>query len=349
MFRFSRALAALSACFILVFTSLGVGFAQTSQTGGSGVQITPTRTEMSLLPGEQKDFSIAVKNVTKGPITVKSFFNDFEADNVTGEPQIITDPNRQVANSMKSYIKGLGDFPLAAGETKEVKLSVDIPSSASPGGYYGVVRFAAVPQGTEGEQAGTQVSLTASVASLLLVEVSGNITEQIQVDSIKACTVVFKDENQGKQEGDKLNTSAAPNCPKSSSIFLQKAPNDVSIAITNKGNSFSKPFGRVTVTRGGTEVYAYELNNTEPRGIILPNSSRVFSNKIENVNKFGRYTVTASVSYGQGGEVIVQKMSFWYIPTWMLLVLIALLVGLVVLIVVIYRKLGSKRKKHSKK
>lgn len=331
MLNIKRLVSGLVLTAIVVLSSFGVSLAQ-EQQGGSGLQITPTRTEMSLLPGEQKDFEITVKNVTQGTVDVKSFFNDFESDGITGEPQIVVDPNREIGNSMKRYVKGLEDFKLAKGESKNVKVTVDLPSDASPGGYYGVVRFAAYPEGskTDGE---TQVSLNASVASLLLVEASGEITEQIQVDYINSCV---------KTEDDLKKTDVQ--CEKSSGLFFGSGPNATSIKILNKGNSFSRPFGRVTVTKGGKEVYAYELNNKEPRGVVLPNSSRIFTDKIENVNKFGKYTITANVSHGQGGEVITKTASFWYIPIWALIAIAAVILGLIGLAIFIFMKLGKKRK-----
>jgi hypothetical protein len=315
---------------LVAIAPLKLGVAQT-QEGGSGLQITPTRTEMSLLPGEQKEFEITVKNVTQGPVDVKSAFNDFESDGVTGEPQIVVDPNREIGNSMKDYVKGLEDFSLKKDESKNVKLTVDFPAESSPGGYYGVVRFQAVPQGQgEGE---TQVSLNASVASLLLVEVSGDIKEQIQIDSINSCNL----------SDDQLK-EAATKCENSKSLFFATNPTAASIKIANQGNSFTRPFGRVTVNRGSSEVYAYELNNKEPRGVILPGSTRIFTDKIENVNKFGKYTITANISHGQGGEVITKSASFWYIPVWALLVIAAVIVSIIALGTFIFVKLGKKRK-----
>lgn len=318
--KFDRFVSVTLSLLIVSLTFAPLVGAQSQNQGGSGVQITPTRTELSLLPGEVKEFSVSVKNVTKGPITVKAFFNDFESDNTTGEPKIIIDKNRQLPNSMRSWVKGINDFDLKAGETKNVKLSVDAPAKASPGGYYGVVRFAAVPQGSD-DDGNTQVSLTASVASLLLVEVSGDIKEQIQVSSLSAV--------------DKKN--------KPSSIFF-KPPTGVAVAISNKGNGFARPFGRVSVSVGGKEVYAYEMNNKEPRGIVLPGSSRTFTDEIKNINKIGRYTVSASVSYGQGGEVIVKKASFWVIPVWLIVVLVGLIAAVAAGLFVTYRRMGQKQR-----
>ncbi len=344
-FRLYRTVLAVFAVLILSISGLSkVGSAQQDKGGGSGVQITPTRTDLSLLPGEQKDFDITVKNVTQGPIKVKMFFNDFESDGISGEPQIITDANRQLPNSMRKYVKGIQDFTLAKDESKETKITVDIPNNVSPGGYYGAVRFAAIPGGTDAASGDTQVSLTASVASLLFTEVAGNINEQIQIDNVKVCRFASnKLDAPVNTSGFGSTTSTKSRCEKSSGLFFSK-PNVTSINIANKGNGFARPFGKVIVTRGGKEVFSYDINNSEPRGTILPATSRAFSDRIQGVNTFGRYTVTANVSYGQGGEVINKTASFWYIPTWVLITTLGLLVIVLGAAGMMYKKTKKSRK-----
>jgi archaellin len=318
--RLSLAVLAITAVTVLGSTINAV-IAQ--QAGGSGLQISPTRTELSVSPGEIKEFSVVVKNVTPGDITAKAFLNDFEADNVTGEPKIIVDDRKNNPGSLKSYLKGLQDFDLKSGESKEVKLSIDASADMPAGGYYGAVRFAAVPKGSQQSEADRQVALTASVASLVLVEVSGNITEQAQVNSVK----IYRN--------------------KKASSFFMSAPNNIGVEIRNSGNTFSKPFGRVTVNKaGGKEIFAYELNNKDPRGNVLPNSSRTFIDELKNVKTPGRYTVTANVSHGNGGEVITSKVSFWYIPAWLLAVIVVLLLAAVGGAYYLYKKqFKGKRKK----
>jgi hypothetical protein len=95
------------------------------------------------------------------------------------------------------------------------------------------------------------------------------------------------------------------------------------------------------------QVYNYELNNATPRGNILPKSSRTFTDELKNISKPGRYTITASISHGTGGEVIVQKVSFWYVPVWLLVIIAVLLVSIIGGIYIVYRKqfAGRKRRK----
>lgn len=302
--RYKGILAAIVALFALAIFG-GVTFVRAQQPGGSGLQISPTRTELSVNPGEVKEFTVTVRNVTQGDISVKAFLNDFTADNVSGEPKLIVDEGQQRSpSSLQPYLKGMTDFDLKSGQTKEVKLSVDFPPNSSAGGFYGAVRFVALPKGSERAEAERQVALNASVASLVLVEVEGNIIEQIQLNKVEA----------------RLND-------KGGSFFLNK-PNKVAVDIQNKGNSFSKPFGTVQVMgMNGSEVFSYELNAKDPRGNILPKSSRTFVDDIQGVKTPGRYTIVANISHGGGGEVITEKVSFWYIPIWLIAIVVALLLA----------------------
>lgn len=287
----------------------------TSQAQGSGLQLSPTKTDLSGQPGEQKTFSIILKNITQNEVTAQVFLNDFESDNNTGNPQIIVDNRARTPYSLANMLKNFNDVDLKAGETKEIKLTVDIPSDAAPGAYFGALRYAAVPKGQAQTESEKQVALTASVAHLIFVEVPGNINEQIQVNSLKA------------EQNSKTGT------------FFFKTPNKVALGVKNLGNGFSRPFGKVNVNGPfGKEVYTYDVNNTDPRGIILPNSSRTFTDDLKNVKLPGKYNLTASVAYGNGGEVITYKSSFIYMPFWAIAVLLVLILVIAGVIYYIYKK-----------
>ncbi len=297
-----------------------------SQSQGSGLQLSPTRSDISGQPGDKKDFSIVLKNITQNEVTAQVFLNDFESDNITGTPKIIVDNRARTPYSLVNMLKGYSDIELKAGETKELKLSVEIPGDAAPGAYFGALRYAAVPKGQTQTDAQRQVALTASVAHLVFVEVPGNINEQIQVESLKA-------EQNGK-----------------TGTFFFKTPNRINLGVKNLGNGFSRPFGKVNVTGPfGKATYSYDVNNTDPRGIILPNSSRTFSDDSKNVKWPGKYNLTASVAYGNGGEVITYKSSFVYMPIWAIVALIVLILALAGGLYIIYRRkfaktTGKKRK-----
>ncbi len=312
------------------FVAIGVILLPTAQTyaqqsNGSGLSISPTRTELSIKPGQAGTVSITIKNVTKGTVTAKALVNDFEADNTTGEPKLITDDSKRSAASIRDFLIGFDDIELTPGQEKEVIIPVQIPSDASPGAYYGVVRYQAIPK-TPGEQGAGQVALTASVGSLVLIEVPGNITEKIQILSVKPY----------------LND-------KSGAVFTKK-PKQVGVQIKNLGNSFAKPFGQVQVLNmTNKQVHSYELNNSTPRGNILPSSERTFLDELKNINMPGRYKVQANISFGRGGEILNYNTTFWYLPVWMLIAVGVVLVLLLGSATYLYRRYMSRSVSHRKK
>lgn len=272
---------------------------------GSGLQISPTRTEINAQPGEEKTFSVSVKNVTQGDVLAKSYLNDFESDGATGTPKIITDTNKRTPYTINNMLKGLEDVTLKPGETKQVNLTIKVPNDVAPGAYFGAVRYAATPKEEGPEPDSQQVALTASVAHLVFVNVPGNVTEQIKLESLKIT-------NDGNSSG----------------IFV-KAPNKASLTVKNLGNGFSRPFGNVSIIDSSKkEVFRYEVNKTDPKGIVLPNSTRIFDDGIKNIKKPGKYKAIASVAYGNGGEVVNYESSFWYLPWWFLAIIAVVVIAL---------------------
>lgn len=303
--------------------SCGLAFslatAQNDGGGGNGLQLIKTRTEISGAKGEQKTFSFSIKNITKSDLKLKAVLNDFESDGVSGTPRIIVDTRERNPYSLARMLQGLEDIELKADETKEVKFTADIPGDAAPGAYYGAIRYQVVPRENANDEE-RQIALNASVAHLVFLEIPGEINEQIQVESLK----VLKGE-------------------KSGSFFLS-SPNKVSVAVKNLGNGFSRPFGTVNVNYFSKEAYSYDVNKRDPRGIVLPNSSRTFTDDVKNISKPGKYNVIASVAYGSGGEVVSYKTSFWYVPVWVFVILALLLIVIGVGISLLYRKKFSRRK-----
>jgi hypothetical protein len=323
----------------LMLVALPINAQEGNGSSGSGLRVSPTRSELSLIPGDSREILQTVRNVTQNAVTVEPVLNDFESDGVTGEPLLIGDPNNVSAYSLREFIDVPEPFDLESGEEREVTISVSVPESASPGAYFGTVLYRATPQGSQGDG---QVALIASVGSLVLLEVPGDITEKIQINDISAYL--------GETAG---------------SLFTKK-PEKVGVEIENLGNSFSQPFGKVAVKDWrGNDVFLYELNDTTPRGNILPSSTRLFLNELFNVEvktvngveeiektspiKWpGRYTIVGNISHGSTGEIFTVESSFWFIPVWMIVVIAALVVGLIFGAVFMYRKYISKSTKRRK-
>lgn len=336
---FKRVSVFVIAMMILLSSVFAARIVKAQDSTGSGLRISPTRSELSIVPGDSRTVTQTVKNVTQNPVTVQPTLNDFESDGVTGEPKLIGDPNKISAYSLREFISLPEDFDLQPDEEREVIIEVVVPAEASPGAYFGSVLYRASPQGA-GD--GGQVALIASVGSLVLLEVPGEITEKIQINDISA----YLDGNAG-------------------SLFTRK-PNEIGVEIENLGNSFSQPFGKVSVKDWrGNEVFIYDINDSTPRGNILPESTRLFLDELYNVEvktvngeeeitkisplKWpGRYTVTGNISQGSSGEIFTVSTTFWYIPAWLIIASVILLAGLIGGAVFMYRKYVTKSTRRKK-
>jgi len=339
--RFSFAAVASLLMLTMVIAGSRVIAQDTGGSGGSGISLSPTRTELSVLPGANDEVVINVRNVTSDDIIARPVINDFVADDVTGDPRLLLEEVEESAASIRGFLSGLEDIRLTPGESVDVTVPVNVPENAFAGGYYGAIRYQAIPVG-QAEQGDGQVSLTASVASLVLIEVPGDIEQKVIVDYVSG----FLDDSQG-------------------SLFTKK-PNFIGTAITNDGGSFVKPFGKISLSNmSGNEVFSYELNNLTPRGNVLPDSTRVFKDRLLNVETKtvngeqeteeespitwpGRYTISADVSYGNGGEIFSVTSSFWYVPAWLIVLLAVLVVVLFVGGFFLYRKHVTKSTKRRK-
>jgi len=110
---------------------------------------------------------------------------------------------------------------------------------------------------------------------------------------------------------------------------------DVSVItrLKNVGDIHVQPFGKVQVKNMfGKVVKEYELNSTDPRANILPDSTRKFEDAIAKPGRgwFGRYTISANIGYSQGsGDLISSNSTFWYLPLWFIILVIVLIVAVV--------------------
>jgi hypothetical protein len=309
---------------IFVLTSFSLISAQ-NKPSASGLQIAPTRTELTLKGGSSDNITLTLKNVTGGDILAKPEIDDFVSDNDTGTPRLITDTNQRSPFTIKDFLSQIPSVSLKYGESKTLKIPVNIPGGQPPGGYFGVIRFIAEPLDNASQDSGRRINLTASLGHIVLINVPGNVKQQLQL-------VSFKAEKNGK-----------------TGTIFSASPDGMALGLKNTGNSFEKPFGTVTIKNfKGKEVLRYEINNTDPRGNVLPQSTRVFHDQIKSLGSApGKYTAVASVSYGSGGDVLVSEIHFWVIPTWLRIVIAVVILLIILAIFYTYRKLRRHDNKYS--
>jgi len=326
MTNIKRLLAAIS-CLALMLAATPIATAQNANGAptGSGLSISPTISQFTINPGENADVKLTLKNITVDDVTAQGFVNDFTADGTTGNPKILTNETQPTPNSIRNFVSGLQNLPLKRGEQKDITIHLTVPKDTTPGAYYGILRFKAVPAGAAAPVPG-QVALTASVGSIVLITVPGNIREQVQVKGLH----VYR----GGEDG---------------SIFFG-SPNSIGVEVSNFGNGFIQPFGTVEVhNMFKKNMLSYQLNNPKQPGNILPNSTRVFSHNIKGFDSFGRYTVIASVSWGKGSQVLTLQKTIWVIPKWAVVVFLIIILALLYVAYRAFRRYRYDNKRAARK
>jgi hypothetical protein len=306
--RFNQFISGLfAALFIgLAVMPLTMSSVSAQEAGGGGLRVPPGPLQFDIYPGESKSFEIPVRNITPSPLSVKMEVNDFQSDGATGDPVIVfndkADPNNPF--SIRPYVEGPEFFDLAVDEEKILQYTITLPTDANPGARFGVMRF--IANGGPGADEG--VTLTASLGTIIIVNTPGDAVELISLKDLK---VVDEDGNSG-------------------SLF-ESAPKQVVVKLSNEGNTFVRPFGNVEVKNwNGDVVQSTEFNSGETRPGMLPQSQRDFEIILENISGYGKYTVQANISYGDGTNIIPATVTFWVIP-WKLLLIAFVVIVLIVI------------------
>lgn len=181
MKRFLKLVGAATFALFLPWSSLG-GVVGAQDNTANGFKISPVRNEITVDAGKSQTVTINIENPTALPVVAKPLVNDFMAsDAENGEPRLILDDKEAPRHSLKKLIGPIDDVSLGPKERKDVKITVTVPAGSPAGGYYGAIRF--TPSVTTNT---SSVGLTASVGSLFLVKVPGNLVEKLELVEFSA-------------------------------------------------------------------------------------------------------------------------------------------------------------------
>lgn len=296
----------IGAALAAILLTLVVSIAASANTANI-LKVSPLRTDVEILPGESKEVETIVSNLTGGPITVRPIVNDFVAGDERGTPALILNENDFApTRSLKRFVAPMADIEIPAGEAKTVRTLVSVPAGTQAGGYFGAIRFAPTTP-----DSGGQVNLSASVASLVLLTVPGDIVEKLELTDF--------DIMQAGVPGTFFNT-----------------PNDIAATVRfeSKGNTQLGPFGKIAIKNGDEIVYEADFNGNTPRDMILPDSARRWDIPLDKIGDFGLYTVTATFTYGKTNQTLEVGKTFWVVPVWMIITAAAVLGVLIIALVV---------------
>ena len=328
--KFKLSVLVASAIAMAVMATIPAAAQQTSGSAAplkgssaNSMRISPVRTDIALDPGSSKTIEVFAQNLTPTTVQVRAALSDFQASNdESGTPLVILDDEYAKSHSLRRLANiAPATLTLSPNQRASVKVTITAPKSAMAGGYYGAVRF--LPADSADSE-GSGVAVATNIGSLVLLKINGETKQDLKLESFD---IRQKD--------------------KAGSFF--KTPDDLKVVVrfNNKGNIQEQPFGKVQIKdRSGKIVEEHEINNTSPRGNVLPDSIRRFEVDLKKIGKFGKYTVEGNFGYG-AGETITTKATFWVVPTTYIIggiVGLLLLAGVIFLIVkVIVLSRGGRR------
>ncbi len=283
------------------------GGATTNKGYGDSFRISPLRTDVTINPGETRKVTIYIQNLNPVPATLKPINNDFIAGNKEdGTPDIILNENEYApTHSLKRFMAPIPNVAVGPGERKPVEVTISVPSTAQAGGYYGALRFA--PALADGSGS---VSVTGSVASLILMTVPGDLVENL---TLKDFTL--------QQKGKESKRFSSPKGIKAV------------VRLQNKGNVHIAPQGGIFVQKGDKVIYQAKINDIKPAGVVLPDSTRKWEIPVKKLGNFGKYKITAVIGYGATNKTINIERTIWIIPT---LYIVGAILALIAIIGVIF-------------
>jgi len=264
-----------------------------SASSSQGFQVSPPENVISLNPGTSTKQSVKVTNLTDTEMNLTVATQDFAARGDLGEITLTNDagPLYSLAPWFTVSARSLSIAPLS---TQSVSYTIAAPVDAEPGGRYGAIVFSTIPPKLPNGESGASVQST--LASLVLLSVSGNAHQQLEISSFK-----------------------------SSKPFYEYGPIPFQAIVKNVGNVHEKPTGQIVIKnmlglKTGTISVTPEY--------VLPVASRLLTSTLDRHFMFGRYTAAITVNV-PGVQILSATTSFWVIPYKIVGLIIIILILLI--------------------
>lgn len=282
----------------------------------NAITLVPPSLEFATQPGRTIDTVIKLYNEGSDPINIYTSTALFTAKDETGTPDF--NFNNQPSD-LATWIKApTGPMGILAGERIEIPISIEIPSTAEPGGHFAGLFFETRPP----EDTPGQVKVRQKIGTLVILRVEGDVQESARVEK-------FAVDNLGA---------------------LRRLPVAFMTKVQNTGNVHVRPTGTIQIKNMFGRVVA-TLSINESEGAVLPNSTRRFDamwrvqTDDETHGSFlvelgkewrnfavGKYSAVFAGTYGAAKQTLTATTTFSVWP-WELLLVFG--VGLIVVIILL--------------
>ena len=316
--KYSPAIFAPIAVISLFLLTLNVQPAE-AQGGGFNIEVSPGKINVAVEPGQAFSQTFRIGNFSGTTQTLFIYVEDFTVVNEEGTPTFF--PNGELDEEASRFALSqwvelpTDSLTLENNQVTEIEALIDVPADAEAGGHYG----AFFVQTDRPEAEGTNIGSIGRIASLMLVNVPGDVAEEIVIDEAFTVKPIYFEEN-----------------PEIEFVTM----------LENKGNVHGIPVGAFSIT-GGIASKQKSVIYNQNQGAVLPGApirriSETFTLEKEGlVPPMGKFTIDLISRYGTENLPLETTIFFWLIPAKF--IAISVLIALIVLFV-IWRALVSFRR-----
>jgi hypothetical protein len=287
---------------LLVVAILGIIFSKNAVAQEfSSISISPLSFELTANPGDILTNKLNIYNRNNSTVPVKMEVEDFVASGEMGAVLV-----QETDNETYSLAKWIKVYPeniiLKPNEKRIVTFEIIVPPDGEAGGHYGSVLASF---GGDSVSGGSGSAISSKVASLVLLNVSGEVIEDLDV----------------------LDFSAPE--------FQEYGPVPFEIRFENKGTVHVKPRGFITIT----DMFGNKVKDLEfPFKNVLPGSVRRINIEWDGGFLMGKYTAMLVGSYGNNNEPLeLNVVTFWVLP-WKLMLGVSVVILIILTILFLTRK-----------
>lgn len=273
----------------------------------STITAIPPRLEISAKPGDVITKELKVVNGSNSLQYYTIVVDDFIVSDKVGTPIPVT-TTTSGRWSLKNWLKTPDIVPVDAKSTQTVKLTLNIPANAYPGGHYAMVTYQ-LSNTKPGDLKTTGSGISQRTGTLLYVTIAGDLKENAQI--VLFSTPKFNEFGPIKFDGNVSNSSDTH--------------------ISPKGEIIIKNFLGQTVTQIPVDT-----------GNIFPDTSRDFSANWATRWGYGRYSATLNLVFGTAGTILTSTIFFWLFPIRLVIYILTVIIS----VLLIFILLGKKNKHH---
>jgi hypothetical protein len=312
---YQKQLLAIFSLALIFFSSIGAG-AQTEDK--VALTITPPLININMNPGEAWPSSIKVTNNSMKAIKVFPQAIDFKSGDNGGVEFIFSqnnstdDINAVKKFSLSQWLKISGEqVEIQPNQSVEIPFAIELPADVEPGGHYAAI---VIGNKSAGEIQGSGIKISSMVASLILLNVAGDVAEGGRIRQFST------DKN-----------------------FYENPAVNFTLRFENTGNVHLQPKGEIKIyNMFGSEKGNIQINHNNNFGHVLPQSIRKWNfdwslpNKISNM---GRYKASLILSYGATNkEAVSQDIYFWVINFKVVGIILGSLLLFIFLIILLVKR-----------